>query len=98
METAELLTRLDRIEAALALLIDQRQSKEWYTTADVAEVVDKAEYTVREWCRQNRVKAEKRPDGRGWMISHDELQRIRNFGPLPIPKHDLDRVLNGRGK
>ena len=84
----EILERLDRIEATLQSLVTQRIVKEYYTTAEVAQVVGKAEFTVREWCRLGRVWAEKRPCGRGtskeWMISHEELQRIRNEGLLPL--------------
>ena len=87
---AILLQRLDRIEATLATIAQQRTEKEFYTTAEVAETVGKAEYTVREWCRQGRVQAEKTMNGRGWLISCDELTRIRNHGPLPIPRHYLD--------
>ncbi len=93
-----LLEKLERIETALAELLRQKAVKEWYSTAEVAVLVGKAEYTVREWCRQGRVAAEKAPNGRGWLISHAELTRVRNYGPLPIPKHEPHRVLHGRGK
>jgi hypothetical protein len=78
-----LLQRLERIEAALAELLSQKAVKEWYTTAEVADIVGKAEYTVREWCRKGQVKAAKAPNGRGWLVSHEELTRLRNRGPLP---------------
>ena len=81
--------RLERIEQALLLLVSQKMVKDLYTTAEVAEILDKAEFTVREWCRTARVVAGKRPCGRGnsaeWVISHEELQRIRNEGLLPAP-------------
>jgi hypothetical protein len=77
-----------RIESALTLLVEQRTAKEWYTTAEVAKIVGKGEYTVREWCRQGRIRAKKKPCGRGkggeWLISHDELTRLRNEGLLPF--------------
>ena len=95
----QLAERLGRIEATLKSLVLQRTVREWYPTAEVAALVGKAEYTVREWCRQGRVSAVKACNGRGWLISHEELCRIRNGErPLPIPKHELDRVVNGRGK
>jgi hypothetical protein len=79
--------RLDRIEAALGLLVQQRTIKDWYSTAEIAGIVGKAEFTVREWCRLGRVHAQKRACGRGptqeWMVSHDELVRIQNHGLLP---------------
>jgi len=83
----ELIERLKRIEAAIGSLANQRMLKEWYSTAEVAEQVGKAEFTVREWCRLGRIRADKRPCGRGnsqeWMISHEELERVRNEGLLP---------------
>jgi hypothetical protein len=81
---------LDRIEAALNSLVEQRIPKAWYSTAEAARVLGRAEFTVREWCRLGRVKAEKRRCGRGrsqeWMIPHAELLRYQNEGLLP-PEH-----------
>jgi hypothetical protein len=61
----DLTRRLDRIESALKELVRQRMVKEWYSTAEVAEMVQRTEYTVREWCRQGRIHAKKKPCGRG---------------------------------
>ena len=84
----EVLRRLTRIETALEEIIRQRTAKEYYTTTEVADAVGRAEFTVREWCRNGRVNAEKERYGRGksqeWRISHEELQRILNHGPLPL--------------
>ena len=88
MSEDELSQRLQRIESMLSALLEREQTKEFYSTREVAELLGKAEFTVREWCRLGRVLAEKRPCGRGvskeWMISHDELQRIQNEGLLPV--------------
>jgi len=79
--------RLDRIEAMLAQIIDQKTTKEYYSTSEVAKILGKAEFTVREWCRLERIWAEKRQCGRGnkpeWKIHHEELSRIKNEGLLP---------------
>lgn len=79
--------RLARIEQMLHLLVQQRTVKEWYTTAEVARILCKAEFTVREWCRLKRIRAAKKECGRGvaseWIIAHDELIRIQNHGLLP---------------
>lgn len=87
----ELLSRLERIETTLHQLIEQKTVKEFYTVAEVAEMLGKAEFTVREWCRLGRVAAGKRDCGRGnaaeWIIAHEELQRIRNYGLLPQTKY-----------
>ena len=84
-----LLKRLDKVEAFLRELIRQRPVKDWYSTDEVAEILGKAKFTVREWCRLNRVRAQKRPCGRGrsreWMIAHAELERIQNEGLFPQP-------------
>ena len=81
--------RLAALEKAVALLVSQRTVKEWYTTADIAAMFNKAEYTVREWCRLRRINASKIPSLRGgeqeWRISHAELVRYQNEGLLPIP-------------
>jgi|CXWL01.1.fsa_nt_gi hypothetical protein len=77
--------RLDRIEQMLATLIQEKTVKAMYSTAEIAEIIGKAEYTVREYCRLGRVKAIKKACGRGkggeWLISHEELQRLRSYGP-----------------
>ena len=82
----ELFERLERIESALSHLTRQQTIKEFYATEEVAEIVGRSPYTVREWCRAGRVHAQKRRCGRGrakeWMISHAELTRIRNEGLL----------------
>jgi hypothetical protein len=87
MNAAEFSDRLDRIESLLQLLIEQRTIKEWYSTAEVAKLLGKAEFTVREWCRLGRIRARKKECGRGiageWIISHEELTRVRNESLLP---------------
>lgn len=87
----QLLSRLSKIEASMEMLVEQRTIKDWYSTADAAKILGKAEFTVREWCRHGRVHAEKRECGRGktqeWIISHEELTRVRNHGLLPVPKY-----------
>jgi transposase len=89
MTSEELAQRLNRIEAILTDLVRERTSQDYYSTAQAAEILGKAEFTVREWCRNGRVHAEKRQTGRGcskeWMISHSELRRIQSEGLLPPP-------------
>ena len=79
-----ILGRLDRIEK---LIVEGKTVKEWYTTDEVAEILDRTAYTIREWCRQGRAHGRKRPCGRGtaseWIISHQELTRLQNQGLLP---------------
>ena len=56
----ELIHRLERIEEALRLLTQQKVVQEFYSTGAVARILGKAEFTVREWCRLGRIRAEKR--------------------------------------
>jgi hypothetical protein len=83
-------TRLAEIQASLLALVQQRAVKEFYSTDDVAKIVDRDAYTVREWCRYGRLRAIKRSCGRGnspeWSIPHDELVRYQNEGLLPLRK------------
>ena len=88
-EVVARLARLDeKVDRLLDLLVTQRTLKDRYTTAEVAEITGKAEFTVREYCRLGRVRAEKLACGRGkhqaWVISHEELTRFRNEGLLPL--------------
>ncbi|MHB1423791.1 MAG: helix-turn-helix domain-containing protein [Gemmataceae bacterium] len=82
--------RLDRIEQMLTTLLQKQTIKEWYGTEEVAQILGKAEFTVREWCRLGRIQAEKRGSGRGryqsWVISNAEVQRIQREGLLPIKR------------
>jgi transposase len=88
MTTHEIEQRLERIEQSLKRLLSERIEQEYYSTRDVAEILGKAEFTVREWCRHGRINAEKRASGRGrskeWMISNHELRRLQSEGLLPL--------------
>lgn len=79
--------RLEKIEAMLAVLVERQPVREWYTTREFARIVGKADFTIREYCRLGRLRAEKRQSGRGahpaWVISHAELERYRRHGLLP---------------
>lgn len=61
-----------------------------YTPAEAAELLGRSAYTVREWCRLQRIHATKRPTGRGdsceWEIAHEEVERIKSHGLLPPPQ------------
>lgn len=99
-QLAMILHRLDLIEQKLEALVQslatQLHSKESYTTLEVARILGKRPYTVREWCRLQRVVAEKTWSGRGqddeWRISLEELQRIQNEGLLPLNKPGRTRT------
>lgn len=82
------LERLARIERKLEQQLSAKAQQEWRDTKTVAEILGKSAYCVREWCRHGRVTARKRASGRGpaeeWMISHDELERIKAEALLPL--------------
>ena len=82
--------RLEKIEAMLVVLVERQQAREWYTTQEFAEAVGKAEFTIREYCRLGRLRAEKRQSGRGkypqWVLSNDELLRFQREGLLAVQK------------
>ena len=91
-KVAGLESRLIGMEALLSeihlLLSNQQVEKDWYTVREVAEILDRSEFTVREWARLHRILADKRACGRGnskeWIISSEELRRIQNEGLLPM--------------
>ena len=87
--TEEILKRLDRLEHQIAVLVERESPKDWYTTAEFARAVGRAEFSIRDHCRLGRLRAEKRQSGRGahrqWVLSHAELTRYRQHGLLPAP-------------
>jgi hypothetical protein len=88
--------RLEKIEHMLVVLVERQQTKEWYSTAEAAALLGRAEFTVREWCRLGRIRAEKRQSGRGaypaWVIAHDELLRYQREGLVPIARNGCGRI------
>jgi Helix-turn-helix domain len=84
----DILIRLERLECMIALLLERQTIREFYSTEEFARLVGRSEFTVREYCRLGRIKAEKRMSGRGaypaWCISHDELLRFQRQGLLPL--------------
>jgi hypothetical protein len=87
LEVGERLVLVERLVCDLhALARTATPVKEWYTVGEVAEILGKSEFTVREWCRLGRVHASKRECGRGkhheWALSKEELLRVQNKGLL----------------
>jgi hypothetical protein len=87
MTDDELNERFSRIEQMLSVLVERQRIKAFYEIDEFATLVGKARFTVREWARLGRIRAEKRGSGRGafaaWVISHDELLRYQREGLLP---------------
>jgi hypothetical protein len=86
----EVIERLARIEQALQTIVAKPPPKEWYSVAEASKLLGKAKFTIRENCRLGRILAKKLKCGRGtsqdWVISHDEIERVRNEGLLPDPR------------
>jgi predicted site-specific integrase-resolvase len=77
--------RLAKIESLLRLLVEGQPARRWYTTKQAADLLGKAAFTVRNWCRGGRLKANKRESGRvhrEWSISNEELLRYQREGLL----------------
>ena len=72
MDQIDLVERLERIEAALAVLIEQRTIKDWYTTEEAAKMLGKAEFTVRNYCRLGRIRA------------HQGREKNQRPGEIPV--------------
>ena len=93
-EVCGLKDRIEELEQVIAelrdLLLTQKTVKESYNTKEVASIVGRKPYTVREWCRHQRINGYKAQCGRGseveWRITHDELVRLQNEGLLPKPE------------
>jgi hypothetical protein len=87
MIDGELNERLTRIEQLLMALVEHRQAKDFYSIDEFAKLVGKRPFTVREWARLGRIRAEKRRSGRGpfaaWVIAHGEWLRYQREGLLP---------------
>src|SRR4051794_30181985 len=91
-EISELVARLERLDAKVNelkdLLLTQKAVKEHYTTEEVARIVGKAEFTVREWCRLGRIRAIKKWSGRGkhqgWAIPTRRSSDTSGRGCCPI--------------
>jgi len=82
--------RLERIESLLVSLVEREQVREYYSVEEFARIVGRASFTVREWARHGRIKAEKKESGRGayasWAISHPEMLRFQREGLLPLQR------------
>lgn len=74
--------RIESLEKRIEAVVVGRLDKEWYTTEEVAVLMDRAPWTVRQWCLQGRVRAKKRSGTDRWVVSRDEVERLMNNGLL----------------
>lgn len=84
-QLAEMRTMLVQIHEMLA---QPRETRECYTVDEVAAMLGRTAYSVREWCRLGRINAMKRSERRGgaelWSISASEVTRYKDEGLLPL--------------
>jgi hypothetical protein len=73
------------------MLSSPKEARAWYSVEEVAAMLKRSPYTVREWCRHGRIDAEKRSERRGgaemWRISANEVARYRDEGFLPADQN-----------
>ncbi len=78
--------RMTAIEERLKAIHLGQIEKDWYTTEEIAALMNRAPWTVREWARHGRIRAKKRSGTDRWVVSKEELDRLMNNGLLPPPK------------
>ncbi len=76
----ELNARLDRLEQRIGQPA-QDPKREW-TPDELAKQVNRAAFTIREWCRLNRIPSRVDSKGRRW-ISDEIAQKVIAYGGLP---------------
>ena len=74
-QNTEILGRLDRLEC-------KPPQKESWSPEELAGVLKRKPFTVREWCRLGRIPAEKDKYSRLWRVSDKEAQRLIAGGGL----------------
>lgn len=72
-----------QILSELRSLVAAEQTKEWYSTEELATAMKKSPFTVREhWCNAGRIECEKDPETGKWRIPGKEYSRLVNGGGL----------------
>ena len=77
-----LLGLLEQIDGKLSTLLEgtnKAPDKQWYTPDELAAVMGRKPYTVREWCRLDRIPSEKNETGLR-RIPAAEVERLRAGG------------------
>ena len=75
---AELTNRIEELVGSGSVIAS---AKEWYTTAEVATLMQVTRHTVQErWCNQGRIECEKDPSTGKWRIPGHEYDRLRRGG------------------
>lgn len=75
--------RLARLETKLDEIREQPGSKEWYTTSELAKLLNKSQFTIQErWCNEGRIECEKDEETGKWRIPGDEVRRLLAGGTM----------------
>ena len=74
-QLADILLRLNQLEGKSA-------EKQWWSPEELAVSLHRKPFTVREWCRLGRIRAEKDKYSRLWRVSDKESQRLIAGGGL----------------
>lgn len=82
-EGQEVVFLSSEVQLLKQLLSERECAKEWYSTAEVAELMGVSQYTVRErWCNSACIDCEKDPATGKWRISCAEYERLKRGGKL----------------
>jgi hypothetical protein len=91
-----LVQRVGGVEAAVARLheavVDRAgaATKDWYTTAELAEALGVSQYTVQaRWCAEGRIECEKDALANKWRIPAKEYERLVRGGSPTAKKKGL---------
>ena len=93
-EVRDMLAEVLRILSKLDLPSHAAPARTSYSVEEVAALIDRRPFTVREWCRGGRIEATKRQEKRGgvelWAISAGEVERYRNEGLKKCLHRDIE--------
>jgi hypothetical protein len=74
--------------------VPRPEARAFYTVDETAKLLAKSAYTVRQWCNEGRLNANKRFERRGrnalWSIPIGEINRYQNEGLLPLKRRFND--------
>ncbi len=88
----EILRCLGKIQSEISAIADRMHSmesrldeltiqKDWYSTSDLAELMNVTRHTVQErWCNQARIECEKDSATGQWRIPAHEFERLKRGG------------------
>jgi hypothetical protein len=90
-DIGDVMTKLEGLHAMMAAVLARldkpTERRTGYSVEEVAGMLGRIPYTVREWCRGGRIHATKRAERRGgaelWGGAAEEVARVKDEGLLP---------------